>query len=151
MRALAAVTLALALSALALSACGWDDAIDSRSATAGVPSTRVDIEAHEWKLDRSDSSLDVEDGNPVTLTVREDVVSGAAPCNTYRAAFDLGDYDAVQISDVALTRRSCERSTMRAEDELIAALETVDHVSIDHDDDHMTLTAGDDLRLAFRS
>jgi heat shock protein HslJ len=150
MRALAVV--ALAMSVTALSACGWNDAVDSRSATAGVPSTRVDIEAHEWVLQRSDSSLGVDDENPVTLTVRDDVVSGAAPCNTYRAGFDLDDDDdSVRISDVALTRRACEESTMRAEDEFVAALEAVDHVNVDHDDDHMTLTGEDDVRLAFRS
>jgi heat shock protein HslJ len=147
MRALAVVTLALALSA-----CGWNDAIDSRSATAGVPSTRVDVEAHEWVLQRSDSSLRVDDGTPVTLRVRDDVVSGAAPCNTYRAAFDLDGDDAVRISDVALTRQSCEESTMRAEHEFVAALEAADHVTVDHDGDRMTLTGdGDAVRLEFRS
>jgi hypothetical protein len=46
-----------------------------------VPSTRQAVEAHEWVLVRDDSSLGTDDDNPVTLSVRGDVVSGTAPCN----------------------------------------------------------------------
>jgi len=137
---------------LAAGACGWDDAIDSRSATAGLPSTRQDIEAREWVLDRDDSSLTVDDDNPVTLSVRGDQVSGTAPCNVYRGSFDLEDDDSVQIGDIALTRRMCEESTMRAEEEFITALGAVDHVSVNDDGDRLTLSGDDDeVRLAFRA
>jgi heat shock protein HslJ len=139
---------------VAAAGCGWNDAVDSRSATAGLPTTRQDIEEHEWVLDRADSSLTVDDDNPVTLSVTDDV-SGTAPCNAYRGTFDLGGElgdGGVEISDIVLTRRACEAATMRAEDEFIAALEAVDHVSVDRDDDRMTLTNDEDqIRLAFRA
>ncbi len=52
---------------------------------------------------------------------------------------------------MVLTRRACEPATMRAEDEFVAALEAVDHVTVDADDDRMTMTGDDGLRLAFRA
>ena len=142
---------------LAASGCGWNDDVDSRAATAGLPSTRVDIEAHEWVLDREDSSLTVDDDNPVTLRVDGDTVTGRAPCNTYRGAFELGADDSVEIGPLALTRMACPGSAMEAEDEYVAALETVDHVEVDVDEegrddaDRMVLTGGDGVRLSFRS
>jgi heat shock protein HslJ len=150
---LLAVTVVLAAAA----GCGWNDAVDSRTATAGLPTTRQDIEEHEWVLDRADSSLTVDDDNPVTLSVTRDDVSGTAPCNAYRGTFDLGGDlgdGGVEISDIVLTNRACEEATMRAEDEFIAALEAVDHVSVDEDDDRMTLTRDDGdnaIHLAFRA
>jgi heat shock protein HslJ len=149
---LLAVTVVLAAAA----GCGWNDAVDSRSATAGLPSIRLDLEEHEWVLDRADSSLTVDDDNPVTLSVTGDDVSGTAPCNAYRGTFDLGGElgdGGVEISDIVLTKRACEAATMRSEDEFIAALEAVDHVSVGEDDDRMTLTNQDDggVRLAFRA
>jgi heat shock protein HslJ len=136
--------------------CAWDDAVDSRAATAGLPSTRADIEAHEWLLDREDSSLTVEDDTPVTLAVDGDTVSGRAPCNIYRGPFDLGADDSVDIGDLAVTQMACGAATMDAEAEYLAALEAVDHVEVELDEegrdalDRMTLTGDDDLRLSFR-
>jgi heat shock protein HslJ len=148
---LLAITLALVAAA---AGCGWNDAVDSRSATAGLPSIRQDLEEHEWVLDRADSSLTVDDDNPVSLSVTGDDVSGTAPCNAYRGTFDLGGDlgdGGVEISDIVLTRRACGDRTMRSEDEFVAALGIVDRVSVDEDDDRMTLTNGDDdIRLAFR-
>ena len=141
----------------AASACGWNDDVDSRAATAGLPSTHADLEAREWVLDPDDSSLTVDDDNPVTLAVEGDTVSGRAPCNAYRGTFDLGDDDSVDISQLALTRMACPGSAMEAEDEFVAALEAVDHVEVDvdedgrDDEDRMTLTGPDDVRLSFRS
>jgi heat shock protein HslJ len=144
-----------AVATLGAPACGWNDAVDSRSATAGLPTIRQDLEEHEWLLERGDSSLTVDDDNPVTLSVSGDDVSGMAPCNAYRATFDLGGDlgdGGVDISDIVLTRRACEASTMRAEDEFVAALEAVDQVSVDEDDDRMTMTGDDDaVRLTFGS
>lgn len=146
-----------ALVGLAATGCGWDDGVDSRAATAGLPATRVDVEAHEWVLDRADSSLTVDDDTPVTLSVTGDEVSGRAPCNAYRGTFDLGNDDSVEIRDVALTRMACPGPATEAEDEFVAALQAVDHVEVDVDDegrddrDRMTLTGDDGLRLAFRS
>lgn len=138
-------------------ACGWEDDVDSRAATAGLPTTRIDIEAHDWVLDREDSSLTVADDNPVTLAVDGDTVSGQAPCNTYRGDFDLGDDDSVDIGPLALTRMACPGSATDAEDELVAALEAVDHVEVEVDEDGrddadgLVLTGPDDVRLSFTS
>jgi len=145
----------LVVVAFAAAGCG-PTSVYSRSATAGLPSTRQDIEEHEWVLDRGDSSLTVDDGHPVTLAVHDDVVSGAAPCNSYRGGFSLDDDGTVDITDIALTRRACEPTTMQAEDELVAALEAVDHARVedgddedDDDDDLLVLDNGDGVRLAF--
>jgi heat shock protein HslJ len=143
------------LVAAAAGGCGWNDDIDSRSATAGLPSTRADLEARDWVLDRTDSSLTVDDEGPVTLTIVGDEVSGTAPCNTYRGTFELGRDDSVEIRDVVLTRRACEPQTMDAEDEYVTALERADHVEVEVDEegrddrDRMTLTGPDELRLDF--
>ena len=139
----------VAVVGLTAAGCGWNDDVDSRAATAGLPSTLVDIEAHEWVLDRDDSSLTVDDDNPVTLGVDGDTVSGRAPCNTYRGAFDLGADDSVEIGPLALTRMACPGSAMEAENEFVAALEAVDHVEVDVD--RMVLTGGDGVRLSFGS
>jgi heat shock protein HslJ len=138
-------------------ACGWRDEIDSRAATAGLPSTRVDLEAHDWLLDREDSSLTVDDDTPVTLAIDADVVSGTAPCNTYRGSFDLGADDSVEIGDIAATRMACPEPRLAAEDEFLAALAAADAVEVDVDEegrddrDRMVLTGPDGVRLAFRS
>lgn len=141
---------------LVAAGCG-PTSVYSRSDTAGLPSTRQHIKEHEWVLDRGDSSLTVDDENPVTLAVHDDVVSGAAPCNSYRGSFSLDDGGTVKITDVALTRRACEpTTTMQAEEELVTALEAVDHARVedgddddDEDDDRLVLDDGDGVRLAF--
>jgi heat shock protein HslJ len=156
-RAVVAGAAMMAAVGLAAAGCGWDDAVDSRAATAGLPSTQADVEAHDWVLDRSASSLTAADETPVTLAVAGDDVSGAAPCNTYRGTFDLGADDSVEIRDIAVTQMACEAPVMEAEDEYLAALAAVDHVEVDVDDegrddrDRMTLTGDDGLRLAFRA
>jgi heat shock protein HslJ len=131
--------------------CGWNDAVDSRAATAGLPSTRELVEEHEWVLERSDSSLTVDDDNPVTFSVRDDEVSGTAPCNRYRGEISLGEDESVEITDVALTLRECGGSTMDAEDEFVAALEAVDTVDVDEDDNERLVLHDDTVRLVFRS
>jgi len=136
--------------AVMLAACGGDEA-DTRSETAGMPSTREAVEAHEWVLLPDDSSLGTGDGNPVTLSVRDDVVSGSAPCNTYRGSITFDD-DHVEITDLARTMRACSEPTMAAEDEFVAALEAVDTIEVSgDDDDRMVLSNDDGVRLAFRS
>ena len=146
-----------ALVGLVVAGCGWNDSVDSLAATEGLPSTRADIEAHDWVLDYSDSSLSSESENPVTLTVDGDQIFGVAPCNTYRGTFELGRDESVEITDVAVTQKACDPRTMDAEDEYLAALEGVDRAKVDVDDegrddrDHLVLTGPDDLRLSYRS
>lgn len=148
---LAVVTALVAVAAAA--GCGWNDAVDSRVATAGLPTVRQLVQEHDWVLDPADSSLTVQVDDPMTLSVADDVVSGSGPCNRYRGAFSLGDHDdSVRISDIALTRKDCGPSTMQAEDELVAALEAVDTVEVDEDDNERLVLHDDgDVRLVFRS
>jgi heat shock protein HslJ len=143
-----AIPLAVLLAATA-GGCGWNDAVDSRAATAGLPDVRQLVEAHEWILDRADSSLTVDDDNPVTLSVTGDDVSGTAPCNVYRGDITLDD-DSVEISDLALTTQACDGSIMDAEAEYIAALEAVDTVDADEDDNERLVLHDGDVRLVFR-
>jgi heat shock protein HslJ len=147
----------LAVLVAAAGGCGWNDAVDSRAATAGLPSLQADVEARDWVLDPDDSSITVGEATPVTLAVDGDVVSGTAPCNAYRGTIDLGDDGSVEISDLAATRRACERPVMEAETEFLAALEAVDHAEVDVDDegrddrDRLTLTGPDGVELGFSS
>jgi heat shock protein HslJ len=145
---------AVAVGSLLLAGCG-PAALYSRSATAGLPTTREAIEAHDWVLDRADSSLTVRDRSPVTLTVHVDRVSGLAPCNSYRGDFSLDDLGNADISHLALTKKLCSDRTMRAEAEVVTALEDVDHASVDHGDsdddgdDVLVLSGDDGLHLEF--
>lgn len=147
----------LAALAVAAGGCGWNDAVDSRAATAGLPSIQADVEARDWVLDPDRSSITLGEDTLVTFAVDGDAVSGAAPCNAYRGTIDLGDDGSVEISDVAVTRRACERPTMEAEGEFLAALEAVDHAEVDVDDegrddhDRLTLTGPDGVELGFSS
>lgn len=134
----------------AAAGCGWNDSVDSRAATAGLPSTRQLVEEHEWVLDRADSSLTVGDDNPVTFSVTGDEVSGTAPCNVYRGAISVG-HDSVEITAVAVTLMECAGSTMDAEQEFLAALEAVDTVDADEDDNERLVLHDGDTRLAFRA
>lgn len=142
--------LPLTLLAVVAAGCGWNDAVDSRSATAGLPDTRQLVQEHEWVLDRDDSSLAVDDDNPVTLSVVGDDVSGSAPCNTYRGEISLGGGDAVDITDIALTLRDCGDATMDAEEEYVAALDAVDSVDVDEDDNERLVLHNGDVHLAYR-
>ncbi|HKA84528.1 MAG TPA: META domain-containing protein [Acidimicrobiales bacterium] len=136
---------------VAAAGCGWNDAVDSRTATAGLPTTRQLIEEHEWVLERGESSLEGEDDNPVTLSVVDDDVSGMGPCNRYRGRFSLGNDDTVEISHIASTLRACGGSTMEAEDEFLAALEAVDTVEVDQDDNDRLVLHDGEVRLVFSS
>lgn len=147
-RLVVAVPLGIALTAPA--GCGWRDSIDDRAATAGLPSTRQVVQEHEWVLDRDDSSLAVGDDNPVTFSVMDDDVSGTAPCNAYRGEISLGDDDSVEITDLAVTLRECDGSTMEAEAEFLTALEAVDTVDADEQDNERLVLHNTDVRLSFR-
>jgi heat shock protein HslJ len=132
---------------LAVSGCHWNDDVDSKVATYGLPVLRQDLEANEWLLDRADSSLAIADSSPITLAIEGDTVSGSGPCNRYHGPFHL-DGHSVEIGPLARTNLACAGATMRAEDELFRALarSTTVHVT----DHHLVLT-GDGSRLSFAS
>jgi heat shock protein HslJ len=128
--------------------CGWNDSVDSRAATAGLPDARQLIQEHDWVLEPADSSLAGHDER-VTLSVVDDDVFGTAPCNAYRGDFALGNDDSVEISDITRSQRDCGAATTQAEDEFLAALEAVDTVDVDEDGNDRLVLRGDDVRLTF--
>lgn len=142
---------------LAAAGCGWDDGVDSRAATAGLPSIRADVEARDWVLDAAGSSVTVPDDVEVTLSVDGDSVSGRAPCNAYHGTFDLGTDGSVEVTGIAVTQMACEPAVMDAEAAYLAALEAVDEVEVEVDEDgrddadRLVLTGPDDVRLSYRS
>jgi heat shock protein HslJ len=143
---------------LVAAGCGWENSIDDRAATAGLPSTRADIEARDWVLDPDASSLHLTtDDTTITLHVEGDHVSGQAPCNVYGGTFELSSDGSVEIRDVLSTQMACVDRVQRSEDEFLAALQSVDHVKVDVDEqgrddrDRLILKGPDDLRLAFTS
>lgn len=144
--ALATVLVALALVA---AACGSDsdsDSADTRSETQGLPDLQTELEAQEWVLDASDSSVELPDGASATLNVDGETTNGVGPCNSYSGPFVL-DGDSVEIGPLAGTLIACEQPLMDAQDAFTGALEAVDTVEIT--DDRLVLTGPDDVRLAF--
>jgi heat shock protein HslJ len=132
------------------SACGWNDDVDSRSATAGLPSTQQKLEAHDWALDRTNSTPPLDTGDrTVTIAFRDDEVSGSGPCNTYRGSFSV-DGDHVDISDIASTLMACEPSLMDAEANYFDALESVTSADFDDDEEGLELH-GDGVSLRYDS
>jgi heat shock protein HslJ len=118
----------LAVLVLVASGC-WRDSIDSRSATAGLPTLRQELEAHDWLLDRSRSSVTIGGDSPVTLNIHEDAASGTGPCNVYGATFTLDGRD-VEFADIVHTLQACEPPVMQAEDQYFRALEASDTVKV---------------------
>jgi heat shock protein HslJ len=143
-----ALALVGALAVVATGCASRNSEVDSLSATYGLPSTRVSIEAEDWLLVPTRSSLPGMDHYPVTLTVADDRVSGTAPCNTYRGDFRL-DGDSVDISHVAATAKACRASVMGAETRYLASLTVVTRVHVT--DDRLTLTNDHGVRLKYRS
>ena len=147
--ALAALLVAFALGA---AACGSDsdsgsgDDADTRSETQGLPDLLTELEAQEWVLDPSDSSVELPDGASATLNVDGETTNGVGPCNSYAGPFVL-DGDSVEIGPLAGTLIACEQDLMDAQDAFISALEAADSVEIT--DDRLVLTGPDDVRLAF--
>jgi heat shock protein HslJ len=126
MRRLAAM-LAIALVLAGSAACASPTDDDTRSATAGMPNLEQSLVAQHWRLDRRDSSVSHEFDRVVTLEFHDDgVVSGRAPCNEYHGRYttDLDDWT-VSITALAVTKRACAGSTMRAEREYLHALSLV--------------------------
>jgi heat shock protein HslJ len=150
MRARAVVLGVLGLAIVLAAGCSRNDEVDSLSATYGLPSTRVDLEAEDWVLVRARSSLTMDDESPVTIAFDDARVSGTAPCNLYRGDLELDDDD-IEITNISTTLRGCREPIAQAEAEYLAALERVDTVDVSDDDDEMLLTGDGAVRLAFRA
>jgi heat shock protein HslJ len=145
----AALGVVLAL-ALVGAGCGhWSDAVDSRSATAGLPTTLEDLEAHRWALDPGDSSIAVaEDARP-TIAFDDDAVHGSAGCNLFRGGFSLDGDEGIEIEGLSTTRRLCPELVMTTEQDFLAALADVDTVDVNDDHDRLVLQTDHGPRLAF--
>jgi heat shock protein HslJ len=152
-RAWVAASAVVLVAALVLSLRGGlvtrQDYIDSRSATEGLRSTQVDLEAHVWELTPEGTSGNVHSEQPVTVIVDGGAIGGTGPCNPYRGRLDVDGDDQVTISRIATTTRACDPATTRSEAAFVAALEAVDHVEVS--DRSMVLTNSHGVRLAFRA
>lgn len=136
---------------LVAAGCGWNDAVDSRTATAGLPTPRQLVQEHEWVLAAADTTPTIEGGGQVTLSVAGDDLSGMAPCNAYRGHISLDYDDSVEISDITHTLRDCGTPTMQAEARFLAALEAVDSVDADEDHNRRLVLHDGEVDLVFRS
>jgi heat shock protein HslJ len=139
----------LALGAAGIAGCTeWSDRIDSRVATAGMPSALEDLEAFEWVL--------ADDEQAATLVFEGDhdeddrgVLHGQAPCNSFRGDFTLDGEGGIEVGQVATTRALCPDRVMRAEEVFLLFLADAGSVDLADDADHLTLTtpAGAELRF----
>jgi heat shock protein HslJ len=125
--------------ATALAGCGDDDPGDGSTAPQGLDG--------EWVLDVADSAPPVDAGRAVTLEMDGDQLSGAGPCNSYRASLQV-DGETVAISGLASTQRACEDPVNQAEADYFAALQDVTGAEVVSD--RLVLT-GPEVRLTFDS
>ncbi|MCJ7438559.1 MAG: META domain-containing protein [Acidimicrobiia bacterium] len=142
-----AAALAILLAGGATGCSDRNDQVDSLSATYGLPSTRVDLEAENWVLVPAENSNGITGDTPVTLAVDGEQVSGSGPCNAYHGDLDL-EGDSVEITNLASTLRACGDPVMKAEGKYFAALEAVDQIDVS--DDRLVLANDQGVRLVFR-
>ncbi len=140
------VVVATLAASIALAACATPTAEDTLSATQGLPDTTQALEAHTWVLDPEESDPRIRTGAITTLAFDDDVVTGQAPCNTYRGRFDAAG-DSIEIGPLTTTMVGCDRAISDAETAYLAALAAVDTVDVT-DRDRVVLT-GDDVTLVF--
>jgi heat shock protein HslJ len=143
------------LTGVVLASCTQNPDVDTRSATQGLPNTKVDLVAGAWRLDSAASMPKLgsvaADATEPTLDFHADgTVSGRGPCNTFRGSFEVDD-DAVTISKIQMTTMACEDAVMDDETVFHEALADVDHVKFSADHHTLTLTGGDGTRLVFAS
>lgn len=154
-RGVFALTCLLVLTCLSAS-CTWNPDVDSRSATQGLPNTKVDLVADAWRLDAASSTPKLEsvagaDATEPTLDFHADgTVSGRGPCNTFRGDFEVDD-GSVTISKIQMTMMACEQAVMDDETAFHEALSKARDVEFSADHDTLTLTGPDGTRLVFAS
>jgi heat shock protein HslJ len=100
-----------------------------------------------WALDWADSTITSQVVVAVTLRLESDALSGAGPCNRYRASLSVADDGAVEIDPIARTLMLCEPPLMSAEEAYLDALGAVDHVEVEGD--RLVLSNGQGVRLSF--
>lgn len=148
-RAAALVAALVVAGAAALAACG-QTANDTRSATAGLPDLGQSLQAHQWLLDASDSSISATGAaaHPVTLVfTADDAASGTAGCNTYRAHVTLEGDDSVRFEHIAASSKTCPPPVMDVERAFLDALDRVR--TADATDRSRLVLKGGGARLAF--
>ena len=133
------------VAATAVASCTWNPDVDTRSATQGLPNTKVDLVENAWRLDPEASTLKLQsvvatDENRPTIDFHPDgTVSGRATCNSFHGTFTVDD-DSVTIEKLATTLLACEEPVMDDETAFVRALESEHHVKFSADHDTLTLT-----------
>lgn len=145
-----------------LASCTWNPDVDTRSATQGLPDTKVDLVENAWRLDPEASTPQLtatasatSATGGVTIDFHADgTISGRAPCNAYHGTFTVDD-DSVTIANIASTLMGCEDAIMDDETAFVRALESEHHVKVSADHDTLTLTGTltdtGETRLVFAS
>ncbi len=148
---LVALLLFAVIAAVGWGAGGDNPAVDSRSATAGLPDLQQELAAKLWMLEPSDSSVLTNDENAVSLQFHERGLSGLGPCNAYWASVSVDEDDeTLQVTNLRHSERECQPSTMRAEREYFATLRSVRDIDLD-DRDHLVLSNRVGDRLSYDS
>lgn len=141
-----------------LASCGsWNPDVDTRSATQGLPETKVDLVVNAWRLDAAASTPRLTSatagggGREVTVDFHTDgTASGRAPCNTFHATVDYGD-GSVTVTDIVSTLLGCEKAVMDDDRTFHDALRAVESVTFSADHDTLTLTGPGGVHLVFDS
>jgi heat shock protein HslJ len=120
------IVLALGAIVVASLAACTSSANNNRNATEGVSNVEQQLMAHQWLLDRQASSLRIGDSHPITIVFGpQGLVSGVAPCNTYRGTFVVHQNLTVTISRITTSGRPCQGQHRAAENEYFHALGVV--------------------------
>jgi heat shock protein HslJ len=139
-------SLVLALACVGLIAAGCGDDADSRSETAGMPTTIEDLQSERWVLDGEASTPTIASAGSVTIDFDEDEVHGTGPCNVYGGPFELDD-ESISFGPLVSTMMACGDDIDAAETDYLRGLEAVETAEID-DDDRLVLT-GPDVSFVF--
>lgn len=118
--------------------------------TACLGSDFADSVEGSWQM--TSGTLDgkeipLVESHPITITFRDEQVSGTASCNGYGGTYEL-DGSMITFSGLAMTEMACSpEETMQAEAMFATAIARVDSVSLDG---QLTLS-GDDIEMLFEA
>ncbi len=141
LRRFAAYAVLIALTLLASAACSGDD--EQAPDSADDPATVV-LDG-DWTLSDA-TGLTLDEGNPITMTVDGDRVSGSSACNRFMGALKVSG-DTVAFGPLGGTEMACSpASVMQLEQAFLAALQSAETARLENNT--LTLT-GPDSTLTF--